>query len=295
MGHAPHGCHVGSSTMQIWYNTAHYNQGAQNEQKAGQKKNYWPVCRTQKSAPGRKASRMGGGCTVTARHPSMNANPPIDAGALLVRFDDNGGAPLDIRRRFVIDMCTIFHKHNVRYFLESGTLIQAIRHVHKMPGEPEFGYFDDIDIGIIDDDLLPGAPFDNAMTDLEKAGFRVIRCNPAAISISRDGDYVDLMIFWSTQACSFGEPDGNCTPAIEEYALNTHSIDFLGMPIKVPGANMEKTLEYLTAMFGDWKVHDKPDWKPTKEKKPHDGSASARGDSANWVKTNANLARLKPP
>ena len=216
----------------------------------------------------------------------MNANPPLDAGALLNYFDEHGGAAAKTRRQFYIDMCTIFNKHNVRYFLESGSLIQAIRHVNKLPGEPEFGSYDDIDMSIIDDDMLPGAPFDNALTDLEKAGFRFIRCNTAAISISRDGDYVDLMIFWSTQACSFGEPSGSCTPAIENYARNTHSVEFLGIPVKVPGANMEKTFEYLTAMFGDWKLHDVPDWSPTKVP-----NRKGRGDSTNYVKTNANLGR----
>ena len=54
---APHGCHVGSSTKQIFYNTARYNQASQQEQVAGQKNNYWSICSTQKSAAAsRKAS-----------------------------------------------------------------------------------------------------------------------------------------------------------------------------------------------------------------------------------------------
>ena len=213
-----------------------------------------------------------------------------DAGALLHSFDENGGANVLVRKLFLKRLFTLLHFHGVHFWAEGGCLVQAVRNVTAIPGEPAFLPFDDIDIGIRDVELKTRGSLVNALRALHYEGFKIIRCTPSAFSIARDGDYVDVMIFSSNSSCPIREPNSAkvCSVGIAPYVLHTHnqSWEFLdGVPISLPGKSLVETSDYLEAMFGsNWQEHDRFDWR----------TPGNRGDSTDWAKTDARLvSKLK--
>ncbi len=230
------------------------------------------------------------GCDFSKRFLSMAARPPVDAGLLLKAFDLKGGVSPATRKSFFTDFTSTLRTHGVRHWMEGGTLVQAMRNILRIPGEPPLGSHDDIDIGIRDVDLIDGGALSLAMADLEKLRFRIIRCGPQLISLERDGDYVDLMIFSSTPRCPVREPNAHplvCSDGIRPYVLQTHSEMLLGVPAELPGHNINATIEYLRGMFGsNWRHHDKPVFGVNTV------GNKTRGKSTEWSETDSRLQEI---
>ena len=226
------------------------------------------------------------GCEFVKSFSNMKTN--VKPATLLRNMDKAGGISINVRKSFMQDLFSTLHKHNVHYWLEEGTLIQAVRSELNIPDEPPFQRFDDVDIGIRDVSLEKGGTFYNALEALGALKFEIIRCGNNIISLHRDGDYVDVMIFASTSQCAVRQPDArktDCSKAISKYVLHTHTRTFLGVQTQFPGRTMLETTEYLEAMFGkNWKAHDIVNWNGK-------SSGKTRGQSTKWDVTEANLAK----
>lgn len=229
------------------------------------------------------------GCDFTEQFKPMRRD--IDPGKLLEHHDNTGGIPFEVRKLFLQDLLSALDKHGVKYWLEEGTLIQAVRSRLQLKNEPPFMRYDDVDIGILDSSLGSNGSLAKTMRDLAEMKFEIIRCGPPIISVHRNGDYVDIMIFGSTDTCPVRLPDAVapvCSDGIRPYVMNTHKVDFLGVPARFPGRTLLETTEYLEAMFGkNWKEHDVPNWNGTVG-----GSfrgVSTRGASASWHNADTRL------
>lgn len=248
------------------------------------------VAKVQTSSSPPKYLRFPDGCTFANRFEKMWVRN-INAQTLLANFDRQGGADPDVRKRFMQDLFGTLNSFKVHYWIEEGTLIQSVRNMSSIPDEPPFLPFDDIDIGIRDVELSSTGTLAKSMQKLQEQGFKIIRCDRSIISLERDGDYVDMMIFASDLPdCSVREPDATegCSTGIAPYVLKVHSRPFKfldGVPLSFPGASLLETTEYLIGMFGvNWREHDKTDWR-----KPARG-VMTRGKSADWAMTNRRLA-----
>ncbi len=212
------------------------------------------------------------------------------ASLLLGAHDTNGGAVAHVRKSFMKDVFTVFNSYGVNYWLEGGALIQAVRNITAIPNEPAYLPFDDIDIGIRDTEMIKKGPLVSAMHKLNVKGFKVIRCNRAAFSVERGGEYMDVMIFSShLPSCAVREPNAvdGCSSGLAKYIMNTHKqkwvfLDHISVPL--PGKSLLETADYLEGMFGSsWQQHDSEDWRSGGNR------GKNRGKSADWSVADARL------
>ncbi len=235
------------------------------------------------------SSKMPDGCAFAEKFDRIWNS--TDAASLLQVFDQHGGADSNRRKRFMQDFFSTLNSFKVHYWLEEGTLLQTMRNMSSIPGEPAFMPFDDIDIGIRDVELASDGGLARSMETLREQGFKVIRCGRQVFSLERDGDYVDVMIFASDLPnCSVREPNlrVGCSPGITPYVMHVHGRPFgflEGISVSLPGSSLLETTEYLKGMFGvNWREHDNPNWRTAIR------GASTRGKSVDWAMTDRSLA-----
>ncbi len=155
---------------------------------------------------------------------------------------------LEIRKKIVLEITALLRRLNIRYFIQAGVLLGAVREKYFIPWDW------DVEISVFTDEIV-GDKFENLVNELRKEDFKILKVNPFYKNLK-----VDVSKYVSPESSSFTiygwylDKESkvyrrNSFVIPKEFISNLGKIEFLGEEFLCPSP-VEKYLEF---QFGNWR------------------------------------------
>ena len=154
---------------------------------------------------------------------------------------------LEIRQHEFLKICEILNKLEIRYFLQGGILLGAIRHNGFIPWDW------DVEVSVYSDEVT--AKMDLLLSEITASGFSIIKYNkePSTFKVDFTGELPGEVTFFTIFGWNHDATKGvfwrKKLKIPEHFIDNLTKIELFGKHHFAP----YPPEEYLTYQYGDWK------------------------------------------